>query len=129
MRKSLGWMGGSQQYIPYSSWLTLSGTIATVAFAVAGQSYMSFAYGQIIAALISTAMAIGLAPHHARVKVGFDNWRDVHRFSINVLATLGISRVFSRLQDMALACWGWPRSAYIPGPATFSACCGTACSW
>lgn len=81
---------------------TASGTIATVAFAVAGQSYMSFAYGQIIAALISTAMAIGLAPHHARVKVGFDNWRDVHRFSINVLATLGISRVFSRLQDMAL---------------------------
>jgi O-antigen/teichoic acid export membrane protein len=81
---------------------TASGTIATVSFAFAGYSYMSFAYGQIIAASVNAAAAIALAPHHASFRVGLNNWRTVHRFSLNVLATTGVGRIAARLQEMTL---------------------------
>jgi O-antigen/teichoic acid export membrane protein len=81
---------------------TASGTIATLGFASTGHSYMSFAYGQIIAASLSAAVSIALAPHHASFRIGLKNWRAVQRFSVNVLATMGVGRVASRLQDMTL---------------------------
>jgi len=81
---------------------TASGTIATLGFAFTGHSYMSFAYGQIIAASVSAAMAIAFAPHHASFRMGLENWRAVQRFSVNVLATTGVGRIASRLQDMTL---------------------------
>jgi O-antigen/teichoic acid export membrane protein len=81
---------------------TASGTIATLGFAFTGHSYMSFAYGQIIAASVSAAMAIAFAPHHASFRMGLENWRAVQRFSVNVLATTGVGRIAARLQDMTM---------------------------
>lgn len=79
-----------------------SGTLTTLAFAVAKFSYMSFAYGQVVAAAMMTIASIVFAPHHARAGISFRRWREIQRFSLNVLATTGVSRVTSRLQEMLL---------------------------
>jgi O-antigen/teichoic acid export membrane protein len=78
------------------------GTCVTLVAALRGASYMSLAYGQIVTVCATTIMAIGSSGKWKRPTIGFSGWRDVTAFAGHSLLTGGVSRLFLRLQELAL---------------------------
>lgn len=78
------------------------GTLTTVVFALRGASFMSFAYGQWAQAAVFGVMICFLGRAFVSYRVGFEAWRRVMEFGLQMLAVAGIGAVAVRLSDIAL---------------------------
>lgn len=81
---------------------TLVAVLVTVSCALAGQSYMSFVYGQITLAVATLALTRFFAPSAKSFTMRFERIREIRQFSFHVITTTGASRVASRVQEIAL---------------------------
>ena len=75
-----------------------------IAAAYAGHSYMSLAYGQMASALVAVAVMNAVGWRHASLRLGLHGWRDIARYSVDILTTSGVSTLTQRLLDVVL---GW----------------------
>lgn len=80
----------------------LVGAAALVALAYAGYSYASMAWGSVIGQLVAMAMAFALAGRDLAVRPTLSRWRKVWAYGSNILATMTLANIFSRLPDIAL---------------------------
>ena len=76
--------------------------LAVLGFALAGHSYMSLAYGQIISAVISMVMTNAIGWRHASLRLGLAQWRDVTRYGTQMLTISGINTLASRVSEIIL---------------------------
>ncbi|RZI60459.1 MAG: polysaccharide biosynthesis protein [Pseudomonas sp.] len=81
---------------------TAVGTVATVSLAFVGFSFMSLAYGQVIAAAFNSLIVLIIAPHYARHRLGLANWRAVAMFGAQMLSINGVTQVQRQMQSVAL---------------------------
>lgn len=81
----------------------LSGAAATVAFAVAGHSYMSLAYGLIIGTLVSLALSTVFGWRDVSLRLGLTEWREVSRFGLQMMALSGTGALATRISELLLS--------------------------
>lgn len=81
----------------------LVGAAASIALAYAGYSYASMSWGSVIGQLMAMAMAFILSGRDFAVRPTLSRWRQVWAFGSNILATMTLANIFSRLPDIALA--------------------------
>ena len=75
----------------------------SVTLALAGQSYMSLAYGQLAAALFGLVAYTVAGREHVTFKVGLSEWRRVSIFGAQMMAISGVASVTDRAADFILA--------------------------
>lgn len=80
----------------------LVSAVASVVLAYAGFSYASMPWGSVIGQLVATAMAFLLAGRDLAVRPTLSRWRPVWAYGSNILATMALANIFSRLPDIAL---------------------------
>ncbi|MFC3712661.1 oligosaccharide flippase family protein [Sphingoaurantiacus capsulatus] len=80
----------------------LVSAIASVALAYAGFSYASMPWGSVIGQVVATAAAFLLAGRDLAVRPTLSRWRAVWAYGSNILATMALANIFSRLPDIAL---------------------------
>ncbi|MBI0535078.1 polysaccharide biosynthesis protein [Roseomonas sp. KE2513] len=77
--------------------------LATLAFAYAGYSYMSLAYGQIISAITAAILSNLFGRQFVALRIGLSDARAVLRFGVQVLTTSGLGSFSGRISDLILA--------------------------
>ncbi len=82
---------------------TLVSTAVMICLAFAGYSYMSLAYGQVASALVSLTGFNIVGRRYARLRLGLDQWRDITRYGLQILAINGVNSISSRLSELVLA--------------------------
>ena len=80
----------------------LVGAGASVGLAYAGFSYASMPWGSVVGQLVASAMAFLLAGRELTVRPTLSRWRTVWAYGSNILATMTLANIFSRLPDIAL---------------------------
>lgn len=80
----------------------LVSAIASVGLAYAGFSYASMSWGAVIGQLVAVAAAFLLAGRDLAVRPTLSRWRTVWAYGSNILATMALANIFSRLPDIAL---------------------------
>ena len=109
---------GSLQFLPEANLersarfraISIIGTCKTaisqglaVVLAFAGQSYMSLAYGQLVAALFGLLAYNVVGREHISLKLGISEWRRVSRFGAQMMAISGVASITDRAADFILA--------------------------
>lgn len=74
----------------------------TIALAIAGLGYMSFAWGGLAAAATTTALALRLRPLPAGLRPGLGSWRSVLAFGGYNGASFTINRIYEALPQLVL---------------------------
>ncbi len=80
----------------------LIGSIATVGLAYGGFSYASMSWGSVIGQVVAVAAAFLLAGRELATRPTLSRWRTVWAYGSNILATMALANIFSRLPDIAL---------------------------
>ncbi len=73
-----------------------------VGMVVAGQSYMSIAYAQVVSSGVYAVLAIIAGRRHARFRFGLRSWRRIVAFSAQMLAITGIHGAGQRLTELLM---------------------------
>ncbi|MBD8699824.1 lipopolysaccharide biosynthesis protein [Sphingomonas sp. CFBP 13714] len=81
---------------------SLTGTICTVLFAIAGFSYMSLAYGSVITAVMGSVATCLVAPRHVQFRLGTRHWRDIYKFGSRMLMINGVVQMQNQVSNFAL---------------------------
>ncbi len=81
----------------------LFSTALTVVLAFAGQSYLSFGYGQVAAALLVALFANVIGRKHAQFRLSTRGWRPIGAYGFNMLAISGVNTLSVRLCELLLA--------------------------
>jgi len=81
---------------------SLTGTIFTISLAVLGFRYMSIAYAQVAALIVSAILYNIVGWRHVRFAVGFKDWRRIGNFGLQMLMTTGVNSITRRLSDIIL---------------------------
>ena len=76
--------------------------LAVLGFALAGHSYMSLAYGQIISAVVSMAMTNAIGWRHVSLRLGLHQWREVTRYGTQMLTISGVNLLANRVSEIVL---------------------------
>jgi len=80
--------------------LIAAGTVITLA--LNGFSYMSLAYGNVVAALLSAIWINGIAPRHMSFRFSLVGARSMVTFGIRMMSIGGLATLSSRLADVIL---------------------------
>lgn len=72
----------------------LAGSLATICLALAGFSYMSFAWAWLIGSTLAATLAVSLQPHFWIFQPSFRNWREMVSFGGYNGATAMLYRIF-----------------------------------
>lgn len=80
----------------------LIGGAATVGLAYAGFSYAAMSWGAVIGQVVAVAAAFMLTGRTLLVRPTLSRWRTVWAYGSNILATMALANIFSRLPDIAL---------------------------
>lgn len=80
----------------------LVGATASVGLAYAGFSYTSMSWGAVIGQVVAVAAAFLLAGRDLAVRPTLARWRTVWAYGSNILATMALANIFSRLPDIVL---------------------------
>lgn len=80
----------------------LTGAIASIALARAGFSYASLSWGSVAGALAAALVGVVFAGRDLAVPPTLSQWRVVWAYGSNILATMALANIFSRLPDIAL---------------------------
>lgn len=75
-------------------------TGGTIAFALAGRSFMSPAYANFCASLTTTALSLALGRHHARFRPRTAGWRPITTFGLQIMSINGVGMLNGRLSDL-----------------------------
>jgi O-antigen/teichoic acid export membrane protein len=78
------------------------GSSSTVAFAFAGASYMSVAYGGLIASAMGTALTFAMGRQHASYRLSTSSWRSITIFGLQIMSISGVAVLVGRLCDLIL---------------------------
>jgi O-antigen/teichoic acid export membrane protein len=81
---------------------TALGLVLTVVLALQGFSYMSFAYSQIVTAMLTNATVMFLARRHLNFSMSLTGARAIIKFGLQILATSGLTAVATRCMEIAL---------------------------
>jgi O-antigen/teichoic acid export membrane protein len=85
-----------------SSACSALGTITTIGLVIAGQSYMSIAYGHVMATGSYAALAIFFGHRHFSLRPGLTAWRRTTEFGVLTAAILGTVNITQRLSEIGL---------------------------
>ena len=77
-------------------------TASTVAFAVAGFSYLSIAYGQICGGLAGALLINVVGREYVQLRLSVTGWRRISLFGAQMLAIAGINALANRASDILL---------------------------
>lgn len=80
--------------------VTLAGV--TIVLVLQGHSYLSMAYGNIAAALVSLLTLTILGRRHVRLGVGLRNWRPITQFGARILSISGLAIITQRLTEIIM---------------------------
>ena len=80
----------------------LTGTVFTISLALLGFKYMSIAYAQVAALVVSAILYNVVGFSHVRFSVGFKDWRRVFGFGLQMLLTTGVNSITRRFSDIIL---------------------------
>lgn len=81
---------------------SLVNAVLTVALALAGFSYMSFAWAGLAAALCTAVMALMFNPRFEIYRIGLHDWRDVVSFGATATATAVLNKAYEALPLLLL---------------------------
>ncbi len=81
---------------------TVTQTAATIAFALAGASYMSPAYASLVTAVLSLALNFHFGRHHAGFGLSLDGWRPIVAFGLQMMSVSGVAVLTGKLSDLLL---------------------------
>jgi O-antigen/teichoic acid export membrane protein len=81
---------------------TALGLVLTVVLALQGFSYMSFAYSQIVTAVLTNATVMLLARRHLNFGLSLIGARAIIKFGLQILATSGLTAVATRSMEITL---------------------------
>ena len=81
----------------------LSGAVASVTLAYAGFSYASLSWGATIGQAVAVLFALVFTGRDLATSPTLARWRIVWAYGSNILATMTLANIFSRLPDIALA--------------------------
>lgn len=73
-----------------------------VALAFAGFSYMSLVYGQVVSAVASVIGFNILGWRDVRLRIGFQDWRNVMRYALQMVGISGVTIFATRMSDIVL---------------------------
>ena len=89
--------------------IALIGTCSSIANAavgvgmvVAGLSYMSIAYAQVVSSGVYAALAIIAGRRHVRFRFGLQSWRRILAFSAQMIAITGVHGAGQRLSELLM---------------------------
>ncbi|MGK2908871.1 MAG: oligosaccharide flippase family protein [Sphingobium sp.] len=82
---------------------TVCGTIATIILVLFGFSYMSVPYAQWVTGTVTAILMTIVGSRHVSFRIGFQSWRRVGDFGLQMLAVSGINSASTRLSDIVLA--------------------------
>lgn len=74
-----------------------------IGMAVGGHSYMSLAYGQVVAGFLAAALFNLAGWQHVSLRTGLADWRGVLRYGAHMITITGTSMAAQRLSELALA--------------------------
>lgn len=80
----------------------VTGGVAGVWLAYSGYSYAALSWGAVIGQAAVGVMGIALTGRELAVPPTFSRWRTVWAYGSNILATMALANIFSRLPDIAL---------------------------
>jgi O-antigen/teichoic acid export membrane protein len=81
---------------------SLTSTVATIAFAIAGFSYMSVAWAQWVGSLTGVILGCWLGAQHVSFRFGFSAWKRVAHFGFQMVAVTGMAQIVARISEMCL---------------------------
>ncbi len=81
---------------------TVTQTAGTIAFALAGASYMSPAYASLVAGLVSVALYFRFGRHHAGFGLSLAGWRPIVTFGLQMMSVSGVAVLTGRLSEIVL---------------------------
>jgi len=79
-----------------------SGAVASVVLAYAGFSYASLSWGAVIGQALAALVAVAFTGRDLATAPTLARWRAVWAYGSNILATMALANMFSRLPDIAL---------------------------
>lgn len=103
--RSTAMMQREMQFKPLSLVTVVNGmtqTLTTIAFALKGASYMSPAYGFLLATLASTLMTLRFGHRHLSFRVSVAHWRPITVFGLQMMSVTGVATITGRLSDLIL---------------------------
>ncbi|MGU3539722.1 oligosaccharide flippase family protein [Methylobacterium sp. A54F] len=77
-------------------------SLAILALAFGGFSYMSLAYAQVLGALAAVLAFNGFGRRHVSLRVGLQGWREISTYGVRLLAIAGVGGVSARLGELIL---------------------------
>lgn len=81
---------------------TAIGIIITIVLALAGYRYMSFAYSQVAAAILTNIILNLVARRHVTFRLSLQHWDGLWRFGLQIFAISGLNRMATRVMEIAL---------------------------
>lgn len=81
---------------------SLMASLLTVMLAYRGWSYYSVAWGQVGASIVSTSVVCVLARRHLRWRMSLAQWRQISKFSTQMIAISGVNTLAARASDLLL---------------------------
>lgn len=72
----------------------------TIAFALAGASYLSPAYASLITAVVTTVIALVLGRRHVSFRCSMEGWRPIATFGVQIMSINGVGMLNGRLSDL-----------------------------
>jgi O-antigen/teichoic acid export membrane protein len=81
---------------------TALGLVLTIILALQGFRYMSFAYSQIVTALLTNVTIMVIAKRHLNFRFSLIGARVIIKFGLQILATSGLRAASTRLMEIAL---------------------------
>ena len=82
--------------------MAVATSILSVAFALAGLSYMSSAYASLASSLIGVIGYTIAAPYHFSLRFTFKGWRKITRYGLEIMSISGVSLLSARLSEVVL---------------------------
>ena len=75
---------------------------STVLFAWIGASYLSPAYGSLVAGTVGTALTLFFGCNHVNFRCSLSSWRSITKFGMQMMSVSGVAMFSGRLSDLIL---------------------------
>jgi O-antigen/teichoic acid export membrane protein len=77
-------------------------TAATIAFALAGATYLSPAYASLVSGLVGTGLTVAFGRQYVSFRVSLSGWRQITAFGLQMMSVSGVATLTGRLSDLIL---------------------------
>ena len=77
-------------------------TLSTIAFALAGFSFMSLAYAALTASGVTAVLTMILGRKHIAYRMSLANWRPIITFGLQMMSVSGVGMLAGRVSDVVL---------------------------